>query len=137
VNVIANFVPQNTLRGLFKELYQINPVLPMCVDMKPCTFFKHNSERIKQYELQRAKFGEIKKMWDTLLQQRYGESNDLLEIFNTGETSKAFDRYELKIIEKTVEITDGLKFLHLPEIPFSIPTNKQPLFRVHDSAPDP
>lgn len=119
VNIMANFTPADTLQTLFRELYQISPILPMCVDMKKCTFFVHNTERIKRYGVVKYKSTNVNQQWNWILTKNYDPH--LVEIFQVGETSRAFDNYELQIIYKNIEWHNGLKFINLPEISFSIP----------------
>ena len=119
VNLMANFTPTNTLPKLFSELYKISPILPMCVDMKKCTFFIHNTQRIKKYGVTKYKGAEVRDYWNWILSKNYDPH--LVEIFQVGETSRAFDNYELQTIYKSIEWHNGLKFLKLPDIPFSIP----------------
>jgi len=127
VNLIANLTSPSSLPTLFNRLYKISPILPMCVDMKPCTYFIHNTKRINRYDLRKFSPSLVKNVWDTMLSQKFGDDNNLVEMFQTGETAKAFDRYELKTLVKRIEYCDGLKFVKLPEIPFSIPCSKTSL----------
>jgi uncharacterized Fe-S cluster-containing radical SAM superfamily protein len=117
VNLIANLVPLETLPPLFSELYKISPIIPMTVDMKRCTFFIHNARRIKQYGL--TLYKGAKDQWDWILAKNYHPQ--LVDAFQVKETSRAFDNYELQTIYKTIEWNNGLKFVRLPDIPFSIP----------------
>lgn len=125
VNVMANFTPAESLPKLLDTLEQISPILPMCVDMKQCTFFTHNSERIKQYNLAKYSGAEVKGQWSWMLGKKYDP--ELVRLFQVGETSKAFDNYELQTIYKQVEWNNGLKFVKLPKIPFKIPFSNKPL----------
>ena len=126
VNVMANFTPVDTLSNLFRELYQISPILPMCVDLKQCTFFVHNTQRINRYGIIKYKGAEVKQHWNWMLSKNYDPH--LVEIFQVKETSRAFDNYELQSIYKTIEWNNGLKFVKLPEIPFSIPFSENRRF---------
>jgi len=119
VNLMANLTPPETLPQLFQELYQISPILPVCVDMKNCTFFPHIADRIKRYRVPMYPAKQVRQQWTWLLSKNYDPY--IVEIFQVGETSKAFDNYELQTIYKTIEWHNGLKFVNLPEIPFSIP----------------
>lgn len=119
VNIMANFTPTHTLQKLFKELYQISPILPMCVDLKKCTFFVHNTERIKRYGITKYNSTEVNQQWNWILSKNYNPK--WVEIFQVGETSRAFDNYELQTIYKSIEWHNGLKFVKLPDISFSIP----------------
>lgn len=124
VNVIANLTPVKDMEFLLKTLYKASPILPLCVDMKECILFRHCLARIRNYGLQMFSPSMVKRTWDTLLEQRYGQATNLLEIFRQGQTEKAFDRYELKILQKHVEWKNDLKFVRLPDVPFSIPVKK-------------
>jgi len=119
INLIANLTPPETIIPLFNELYKISPVLPMCVDMKQCTFFIHNTERIKHYGLKLYQGSEVRDRWSWILSKHYDPA--LVNIFQVKETSHAFDNYELQQIYKNIEWNNGLKFVRLPEIPFNIP----------------
>lgn len=132
INVMANFTPPETLITLFKTLYNISPILPMCLDMKACTFFVHNSRRIKEYSVTKYSGKEVKQQWNWHLGKRYDQ--ELIDIFQVAETSRAFDNYELQTIYKSVEWNNGLKFVKLPEIPFDIPFSKTPL-TIKDALP--
>jgi hypothetical protein len=50
IDVIPNFVNPEDLPAFFNTLWNINEVLPICVDFKPCVFFIHNTQRAKRYE---------------------------------------------------------------------------------------
>lgn len=121
VNVMANLTPAKALPTLLHELYKLSPILPLTVDMKLCTFFPHNTKRIKRYGISLISPRTVKQTWDTLLEQKYGAATNLLEIFRRGETNKAFDRYELKMLREHVIWNNGLKFVKLPDVPFRIP----------------
>jgi hypothetical protein len=125
VNLIANFNPSNTLPKLFSTLYKICPVLPMTLDMKKCTFFTHNNRRVVQYGLKRYTSMEVKARWNAILEAHYGADNTLLDLLHTGETQKAFDKPELKLIAQHVEWADGLKFLH--SLPFKVTVATAPI----------
>jgi len=125
VNVMANFTPKEDLQKLFGILDKISPILPMCVDMKQCTFFVHNSRRIKQYDITKYSGAEVKQQWNWMLGKKYDP--ELVRLFQVGETSMAFDNYELQTIYKQVEWNNGLKFVKLPKIPFDIPFSAKPL----------
>lgn len=119
VNLIANVTPPETLPQLFSELYKISPILPMTVDLKQCTYFVHNTLRMKQYGITRYKGDQVRDQWTWILSKNYDPH--LVEIFQVRETSRAFDNYELQTIYKSIEWSNGLKFIRLPDIPFSIP----------------
>jgi len=119
VNLIANVIPPETLPRLFQKLHQISPILPMTVDLKQCTFFIHNTERIKNYGLTLYKGSQVRDQWNWILSKNYDPQ--LVEVFQVKETSRAFDNYELQTIYKSIEWNNGLKFIRLPDIPFSIP----------------
>jgi uncharacterized Fe-S cluster-containing radical SAM superfamily protein len=119
VNLIANVIPSETLEQLRKKLYQISPILPMTVDLKQCTFFIHNTERMKRYGLTLYKGSQTRDQWNWILSKNYDPQ--LVDIFQVKETSRAFDNYELQTIYKSIEWNNGLKFIRLPDIPFSIP----------------
>jgi len=119
INVMANFTPPDTLGQLFHTLYQVSPILPVCVDMKYCTFFVHNTQRIKQYRLPMHNAREISEQWNWLLAKTYEPT--LIYRFQLRETSRAFDREELQSIKDNIEWHNGLKFITLPKIPFEIP----------------
>ena len=125
VNLMANFTPIDTSPKLFSELYKISPILPMCVDMKPCTFFVHNTVRIKKYGLVKYKSQEIRDYWNWILSKNYNP--ELVKVFQVRETSRAFDNYELQTIHKNIEWNNGLKFIKLPDIPFNIPFSQDRL----------
>lgn len=119
INVMANFTPPDTLEYLFNTLCRVSPILPACVDMKYCTFFVHNTERIKQYGLPKFPAREISEQWNWMLSKAYEPT--LIHRYQLRETSRAFDRQELQCIKDNVEWHNGLKFVTLPKIPFSIP----------------
>ena len=119
VNLMANLTPPETLPSLFSTLHKISPILPMCADLKYCTFFVHNSRRMKRYGLTKYPAKNVSEQWDWILAKHYHPQ--LVEIFQVRETSRAFDNYEVQTIYKTIEWHNGLKFVKLPDIGFTIP----------------
>ena len=123
VNVMANFTPPETLPSLFDTLYDVSPILPICVDMKYCTFFVHNTERIKNYGIQRYNANDVSSRWNWILIKYYEPT--MIGHYQLRETSRAFERKELESLQQNIEWHNGLKFVALPKIQFTIPVAKE------------
>jgi uncharacterized Fe-S cluster-containing radical SAM superfamily protein len=123
VNVMANFTPPESLNSLFNILYRVSPVLPVCVDMKYCTFFVHNTKRLKEYGIPRFPARDVSELWTWMLQKTYEPT--LIHRYQLRETKRAFECGDLESLQANIEWHNGLKFVTLPKISFEIPFSDQ------------